>query len=194
MRFRVLAVVICGGICLATSAQTITTFDVPGAVQTIPTSINNSGTITGSHTDSGGVGHGFLRTASGEFTTFDAPGAFTVFQVPGGTTTAPQSINAGGAIAGYYWTGAIDVGFLRSPGGAFTTFQVSPYGTGPLSINSSGEVTGSYSVDASGDSVQGFVRDAAGMDRSTPNQSASTTTDRLRVTILTRAAFSTASF
>jgi hypothetical protein len=63
-----------------------------------------------------------------------------------------------GAIAGHY-TDARNVnrGFVRSPGGAFTTFDVpgagtnagSGFGTYPESINDAGEITGHY-TDAQG--------------------------------------------
>jgi hypothetical protein len=57
---------------------TFTTFDVPGAGTgygegTIPSGINSAGAITGSYFDSKDVGHGFLGSKDGTFTTFDAP-------------------------------------------------------------------------------------------------------------------------
>src|SRR4029077_2105420 len=62
------------------SAQTITTFDAPGAgtgtVQgTYAFNIAPSGTIIGYTRDAGNVRHGFIRSQQGSFTTFDAPGA-----------------------------------------------------------------------------------------------------------------------
>ena len=90
---------------------TITTFDVPGAVNgTFPSSINPMGTITGSYTDASFEPHGFVRALNGLITTFDPPGA------GGFQRTQPQAINPRGLIAGYY-TDSNNVfhGFLRTP-------------------------------------------------------------------------------
>jgi hypothetical protein len=135
-----------------------TTFDVPGAGTiagsgsgTFPVSINDAGAIAGRYTDAHNVNHGFLRSPGGKFTTFDVPGAGTI---PGsGSGTFPVSINDAGAIAGRY-TDAHNVnhGFLRSPGGKFTTFDApgagsslgSSSGTFANSIKNKGAITGSY--------------------------------------------------
>jgi hypothetical protein len=134
------------------------TLDVPGASSaagsfdgTFPSSINNSGTITGNFIDSRDLNHGFLRSPKGEFIVFDAPGAKSV--AAAGYGTVPESINDAGTVTGHY----IDVhdvtrGFVRSPSGTFTTFDApgaSPtaafgYGTVPESINDTGAVTGHY--------------------------------------------------
>jgi hypothetical protein len=87
--------------------------------------------------------HGFLRTRTGTFTTFDVPGALTI---------SPVSINPEGAITGSY-SEANRVPhsfFVRSRDGTLTTFD--PPGSifsGSVSINSEGAITGSY-YDASG--------------------------------------------
>src|ERR1044072_7658212 len=64
------------------SAQTITTFDAPGAGTgafqgTVATNINPSGTIIGFSRDADNARHGFIRSRDGSFTIFDAPGAGT---------------------------------------------------------------------------------------------------------------------
>ena len=64
------------------SAQTITTFDAPGAgtgpIQgTYALDIDPSGTIIGFSRDANDVRHGFIRSRHGSFTIFDAPGAGT---------------------------------------------------------------------------------------------------------------------
>lgn len=76
--------------------------------------INPAGTITGFYVDKNNVYRGFLRTRDGNITTFDAPGAGTVGSPGGGQGTQPMTINAEGAITGYY-TDANNVvhGFLR---------------------------------------------------------------------------------
>ena len=67
--------------------------------------------------------HGFLRSPEGKFTTFDSPGADTT---PGDCNgTFPNAINDAGAITGvYYGVNNVGHGFLRSPEGAFTTFDL----------------------------------------------------------------------
>src|SRR5438552_14348032 len=68
---------------------TITTFDVPGSVDTNARSINTNGTVTGDYHD-GSLGHGFVRAADGTIATFD---------VPGSVYTVGFGISAHGAIA-----------------------------------------------------------------------------------------------
>ncbi|HJS98217.1 MAG TPA: hypothetical protein VJ756_03940 [Terriglobales bacterium] len=97
--------------------------------------------------------------------TFDAPGADTK---PGDFNgTYAMSINSWGAVAGAYQdTNNTFHGFLRSPRGAFTTFQApgadtSPFnGTSPSTINDLGIIAGSY-YDANGFS-HGFLRSPDG--------------------------------
>src|SRR6266566_3123304 len=65
------------GMSLSASAQepTITTFDPPGSIGTVPVYINPAGTITGYYFESSAT-HGFVRALDGTITTFDAPGSF----------------------------------------------------------------------------------------------------------------------
>ena len=122
---------------------TFTTFDVPGATNTNPNSINPSGTVTGDYFENGY--HGFLRGADGTFTTFDPPGS---------TRTFPNSINPAGAVTGFYKdANGVQHGFLRGADGTFTTFD--PPGstsTDGASINPAGAITGPYK-DANGVSM-----------------------------------------
>ena len=65
-----------------TAAQTITTFDAPGAGTgagqgTRAYSINPSGIIAGFFIDSAGAARGYVRSDQGVITVFDAPGAGT---------------------------------------------------------------------------------------------------------------------
>jgi hypothetical protein len=74
------------GLGLSASAQqgTFITIDAPGAYQgTYASAISAAGDITGYYQDINGVVHGFVRSAHGRMTTFDAPGA--------GTRPAPTS-------------------------------------------------------------------------------------------------------
>lgn len=99
--------------------------------------------------------------------TFDAPGADLT---PGDFNgTYPGGINAWGAITGTYQSAdTVLHGFVRSPGGKFTTFEApgadttpgSFNGTAPNSINDLGAITGAY-YDANG-SGHGFVRSPQG--------------------------------
>src|SRR6266487_2166789 len=64
------------------SAQTVTTFDAPGAGTgafqgTYPFNVDPSGTIIGRTLDAGNVRHGFIRSTQGSYTIFDAPSAGT---------------------------------------------------------------------------------------------------------------------
>src|SRR5580658_9237041 len=76
---------------------TITGFGTPFGsviVDTIATSINAAGAVTGYCTDSMQTSHGFVRRASGDIVSFDPAGAV-------GTTA--RSINAAGPVTGYYF-------------------------------------------------------------------------------------------
>jgi len=133
---------------------TFKTFDAPGADTTpgnfngtTPTSINDSGAITGSYYDTNG-GHGFVRSPDGKFTSFDVPGA-------GGYGSAPQAINLEGAVVGYYTDSNFSFhAFLRTPDGKYKKW-IGPdactgngsdgcYGTGASNINAFGTVASGY--------------------------------------------------
>ena len=155
-------------ITLQTSAQTIITFDAPGAGQgagqgTYASSINPKGEIVGFSRDSAFVRHGYVRSAKGDFTTFDAPGAGT----GAGQGTRAYSITPAGTIAGFTQDASnVAHGFLRAPDGTITTFDALGAGTGPLQgtypansgqiINPAGAITGDY-VDSS-NVAHGFLR------------------------------------
>src|SRR5215475_1805704 len=86
------------------SAQTITTFDAPGAGTgpnqgTYAFNINPSGTIIGFMRDANDVRHGFVRSQDGSFTIFDAPGAGTA----AGQGTRAYATNPSGAITGFFF-------------------------------------------------------------------------------------------
>jgi hypothetical protein len=84
------------------------------------------------------VSHGFIRDAEGNFTTFDAPGSAT-----GGTFAL--SINAAGAVAGYYSDKAgLPRGFIRTKAGAFETLTDDDpnYGNVVRSLNDLGMTAG----------------------------------------------------
>jgi hypothetical protein len=161
-----------------------------GGQETSGVSINASGAIAGIYVVLDGdvsIARGFLRASDGSITRFGAvPGTLQTL-----VDTYPRSINASKAITGSYLTkpspfsqantggtiagsfasssGSSWHGFLRTPDGHITTFDVrgavgvgvvcppeSPSGTNPVSINASGMITGYY-VDSSG-FVHGFLR------------------------------------
>jgi hypothetical protein len=142
---------------------TIITFDVPGAVNgTFPVSINPAGAIAGYYFDSGGVGHGFVRTRDGAFITFDPPGVTTA----PGLNTAPFGINPAGTTAGFWYTNIgprfFAHGFVRTREGAITKFDVPGASqTLAFNINPAGTVAGYYNAHSGvngGDLFRGFVR------------------------------------
>jgi hypothetical protein len=138
---------------LRTPHGRITVFDGPGAgsdgcnsLGTFAAGIEPLGGAEGnySYTDASGgyESHGFLRDASGAFTTFDPPGSQATY--PGGN-------NVLGTITGsYIGSDGVFHGFVRGPFGKFISFDVGALGTvTPLDINLAGEVSGT-DLDASG--------------------------------------------
>jgi hypothetical protein len=136
----------------------IITFDPPGAgtgqyqgtgcfaYTNCSVLINNAGAITGYFLDANNVYHGFLRSPDGKFTIFNAPGADTNAGDFNGTL--PNGINDAGAITGVYYDASNEGhGFLRSPKGKFTTFDV-PGGIigamNPIALNREAAIVGYY--------------------------------------------------
>ena len=115
------------------------------STETSPSSINDWGVITGYYIDSNNVYHGFLRTPDGKFTSFEVPGADTSAGSYAGTL--PSSINDLGEVTGNYTDASgFTHGFLRSPEGSYTMFDV-PGAVGysnPLALNLEGTVVGTY--------------------------------------------------
>ena len=153
------------------SAQTVTTFDAPGAGTgalqgTYATNINPSGTIIGFSRDANDVRHGFVRSRDGSFTSFDAPGAGTAaFQ-----GTRAYATNPSGTITGFFIDSVNAFhGYVRSNQGVITVFDAPGAGTGPfqgtfpfspLIMNPNGAITG-WSTDSALVS-HGFLRDRNG--------------------------------
>src|SRR2546429_10018993 len=97
------AAIILVALAISTSAQTITTFDAPGAGTgprqgTYALDIDPFGTTIGFIRDANEVRHGFIRSQDGSFTIFDAPGAGTA----AGQGTRAYSINPIGTITGFF--------------------------------------------------------------------------------------------
>ena len=153
----------------------ILVFDAPGADLTsddfngtFPAGINDAGLIAGYFIDANSVSHGFLRSPSGSFTTFDAPGAGTS---PGQGTTV-LGLNLEGAVVGFFLNAKTYYAFARTPDGKFKTFSAPGacnmsveegcHGTGAWNINFFGTIVGPYE-DTSGNFVaHTFVRSSDG--------------------------------
>ena len=155
------------------SAQTITTFDAPGAGTgflqgTYGVNVSPSGTIIGFSRDANNARHGFIRSTDGSFTIFDAPSAGTGnFQ-----GTRAYGINPSGTITGFFIDSVNSAhGYVRSAQGVITVFDAPGAGTGPfpegtfvtspLDINANGAIAGYYN-----DSAQvghAFLRDKSGV-------------------------------
>ena len=137
--------------------------------------MNTWGVITGSYQTVDTVFHGFIRTTGGKFITFQAPGADTT---PGNYNgTNPISINDLGVVAGFYWdVDGLSHGFIRTPDGKITTFDVpgaAGYGTTPIAINLEGAVVGYYTE--SDYSFRAFLRRPDGSFRTWIGPDACTT-------------------
>jgi hypothetical protein len=108
--------------------------------------INNWGAVTGYYLDANNVYHGFLRSPDGKFTNFEAPGADT--QAGDFNGTLPNAISDAGAITGVYYDANNEGhGFLRSPEGKFTTFDVTRGTIGtttPIALNLESAIVGYY--------------------------------------------------
>ncbi|MGO9266570.1 MAG: hypothetical protein ACLQBA_17105, partial [Candidatus Binataceae bacterium] len=159
---------------------TFETWSGPGACDASPAtgcygtgafSINSLGTITGGYEDNSGnfVQHGLVRSPDGKLSTFEAPGSGTGSYQGTGSPGSSVPLNQFGAIAGYYIDASNVVhGYLRSPWGDFTTFDVpgeGPQGIGCYSdcsvgLNDSGAITGYY-LDAN-NVYHGFLRSPQG--------------------------------
>lgn len=90
--------------------------------------------------------HGYLRSTTGVYTTFDAPGSKLA-------VTLPDAINDAGEIVGIEQEiSGLQQGFIRDSSGSITVFQA-PWagvaeqfdqGTAPIGVNASGTITGQY--------------------------------------------------
>lgn len=122
---------------------TFTTIDVPGAVSTDVTGINNNGEMVGIYTLGGQTDLGFAYLG----------GSFTSIRYPGSNiTTQVGAVNDSGVIAGTALNtrNFTSVGFLYD-GSTFTTIKVpgkqDPYADG---VNNDGVVVGGVGVEGAG--------------------------------------------
>ena len=116
------------------SGGTFTLLNVPGALATWATRINDNGQVTGSYED-GSSRYIFVYSGS-TFTTLNIPNAADEYYGP--------SINASGQVAGSYFDVYGGHGFMYS-GGTFTYLNVpGALATFATRINDNGQVIGSY--------------------------------------------------
>jgi predicted membrane protein len=133
-----------------------TKFD-PGMITNLPGIINDAGTIIGYYFDVSPQVRSFVRDHKGTVTIFDAP---NVCKTSNGTFAT--GINPARLIVGvFYDAGCAHFhGFLRSPEGAFSRFDIPGADDTSLSaINPAGTTTGSYFA---GKNILGFVRSRKG--------------------------------
>jgi uncharacterized membrane protein len=122
-----------------------TSIDVPGAARTQALGINAQGDIVGFYDLPGDVCS--LFPPARPFRGFVLhQGVFTDINVPGAFLTAPQAINAQGAIVGAYFTYADNQyhGFVFNQGAFSTIDHPGSVYTGAVSIDPQGDVLGSY--------------------------------------------------
>jgi hypothetical protein len=138
------------------AAGTITKFRAPNLSPTVvtnvtqPSAINAAGDIAGTYLDSTNTFHVFVRTVAGRFSSYD---------ISGSTNMVVTSINSKGEVAGHFYDGANNHGFLivRTPKTTKITQLDYPgaTGTGPSFMNDSGTIVGYYYVGTG--PLQGFV-------------------------------------
>src|SRR5712692_5958726 len=128
---------------------TLTNIDVPSAIFTIPSGINNAGQIVGTYIDSNFRSHGFLLDG-GSFSTIDAPDA--------SETSAMGINNLGPVVVGGYTdlTGS-NHGFVLQDG-TFTTLDVPVTGGGDTAWHHCNDIgffflAGAFEIGATGHGV-----------------------------------------
>ena len=117
--------------------------------------INSAGVITGVYADASFVGHGFLRTPDGSFTTFDVPGAVVY--------TLPIGINASGVVTGEYCDAVNCHSFVRAADGTFATFDPDMVTNFSGVINPAGAIVGYFFTPSPPFLIRSFVRDPKGV-------------------------------
>jgi uncharacterized membrane protein len=97
----------------------VTMFTFPNAVATVAQGISDNGSIVGAYSLTGDPanGHGFVRDALGNFTSFDFPGPTTIF-------TQGWGINNRGDVVGFYFDTTFEPrGFVRRADGTFQSID-----------------------------------------------------------------------
>jgi probable HAF family extracellular repeat protein len=123
------------------SKQLNTTFNVPGAVYTFPTAINDNQEVVGSWEDQNFVGHGFYWNATAGFSDIDIPGDTEMYLV---------GINNQSVILGWWWDANTPrLYHMVTLVNGQTTASINvpqsvPGSTVAVAINNVGQVVGEY--------------------------------------------------
>ena len=122
---------------MALNRNILPTIDYPGALETIPSQINDADTIVGLYFDAVGVPHGFVLQ-NGQFSSLDYPGALD---------SAAFDVNLNGDIVGAYDAADFTTHGFLFRNGSFSSVDF-PFNrtTQATGINSTGKVVGYHSV------------------------------------------------
>jgi hypothetical protein len=145
---------------LRTAKGKVTLFDVPDSMMAGGSAITDGGVIVGGFWDLNWLLRGFVRSQTGEISTFDMPRSR-----PGAWNEGTQpwySTNQSSASIGFSWDeDGWPHGWIRTPQGLVNEFNASGVsGTWPYGINPQGAITGILVDENWG--MHGFVRDVHG--------------------------------
>jgi probable HAF family extracellular repeat protein len=120
----------------ALAPLTYSNIDLPGAIFTEVSGINNSGRMVGAFANSDGILHGYLTDGQGDLTTIDFPGATQTFGI---------GLNSrGDVVGGYIDADGNTHGFLlKDESFSSVDFPNAPV-TFALGINDRGQIAGEY--------------------------------------------------
>jgi hypothetical protein len=131
------------------SAFAQTTFDISGATEIYPMTINSTGMVAGYYATTPPAGFpgfgkdyfGFVRDAAGTITIFATPAPF-----PNGSLTLVWGMNSSGVVVGdSYWMSPYFKGFVRDSSGSISVINLAGSGnTSAKAINDNGQVTGNW--------------------------------------------------
>ncbi|HXF12473.1 MAG TPA: hypothetical protein VN517_04935 [Terriglobales bacterium] len=133
------------------SGGKFTSFNFPGARDTVPMDLTKSGVIVGSFDTTTGNGQRAFKLQNGVFRQVTIPG------FPDAPAIA-TGVNELGDIAGQFNGNGSDFGFLLHNGKlTILSFSGAAGGTFPTSINNSGVIVGFYHLTEEGDVDHGFM-------------------------------------
>lgn len=166
---RSLALGLCAALGLTVQAAragnfVYTSIDVPGAVATFPTSVNDAGVVAGTYqTTANGAQYGGFLWSNGTFTTFTG-------HDPRNTVGGPVVTNGGMvafAAAGPH--GNFQTALIRRPDGLVTTVKTPQHGFSWVNgANNHGQIVGNYSMGGSADRYGFLAQNRQAVDLSVP--------------------------
>lgn len=131
--------------CVGDAVYSTTPIAVPGALQTVPNGINDSGDVVGYFFDQSSTVHAFVAEH----------GRFSPIDIQGAAFTIPSAINDLGQIAGYFVAGGRPHGFIRTGATVQVVDVPGAIATLVTNLNRFGDVVGEY-VNGAGQ-THGFV-------------------------------------